>query len=77
MINSFFFISGTLVAHMTEHKGAINQICVSPDHNFFATCSDDGTIKIWDCSRFVKNFNNRSRVTYNQQGTIISDKFCV
>ncbi|RIA90300.1 hypothetical protein C1645_712201 [Glomus cerebriforme] len=59
---------GTLVAHMTEHKGAINQICVSPDHNFFATCSDDGTVKIWDCSRFVKNFNNRSRVTYNQQG---------
>ncbi|CAG8479194.1 448_t:CDS:10 [Funneliformis mosseae] len=43
---------GTLVAHMTEHKGAINQICVSPDHNFFASCSDDGTIKIWDCSRF-------------------------
>ncbi|PKY37517.1 ARM repeat-containing protein [Rhizophagus irregularis] len=59
---------GTLVAHMTEHKGAINQICVSPDHNFFASCSDDGTVKIWDCSRFVKNFNNRSRVTYNQQG---------
>lgn len=53
---------------MTEHKGAINQICVSPDHNFFASCSDDGTVKIWDCSRFVKNFNNRSRVTYNQQG---------
>ncbi|CAI2161442.1 16883_t:CDS:10 [Funneliformis geosporum] len=61
---------GTLVAHMTEHKGAINQICVSPDHNFFASCSDDGTIKIWDCSRFVKNFNNRSRVTYNQGGKI-------
>ncbi|CAG8648873.1 9055_t:CDS:10, partial [Acaulospora morrowiae] len=59
---------GTLVAHMTEHKAAVNQICVSPDHNFFATCSDDGTVKIWDCSRFVKNFNSRSRVTYAQQG---------
>ncbi|RHZ45574.1 hypothetical protein Glove_669g16 [Diversispora epigaea] len=58
---------GTLVAHLTEHKAAVNQICVSPDHNFFATCSDDGTIKIWDCSRFVKNFNCRSRITYSQQ----------
>ncbi|CAG8529080.1 6880_t:CDS:10, partial [Scutellospora calospora] len=74
---------GTLIAHMTEHKLAINQICVSPDHNFFASCSDDGTVKIWDCSRFVKNFNNRSRVTYDQLGgkikcmTFIDSTHCI
>ncbi|CAG8628971.1 18854_t:CDS:10 [Dentiscutata erythropus] len=74
---------GALVAHMTEHKLSINQICVSPDHNFFASCSDDGTIKIWDCARFVKNFNSRSRVTYSQQGgkikcmTFIDSTHCI
>ncbi|KAF0433331.1 ARM repeat-containing protein [Gigaspora margarita] len=74
---------GTLVAHMTEHKLSINQICVAPDHNFFASCSDDGTVKIWDCARFVKNFNSRARVTYNQQGgkikcmTFIDSTHCI
>ncbi|CAG8444654.1 3441_t:CDS:10 [Ambispora leptoticha] len=59
---------GTLVAHLTEHKGAINQICVSPDHNFFASGSDDGLIKIWDCGRLEKNVTSRSRLTYNLLG---------
>ncbi|CAG8467942.1 599_t:CDS:10 [Ambispora gerdemannii] len=62
---------GTLVAHLTEHKGAINQICVSPDHNFFASGSDDGTIKIWDCGRLEKNVTSRSRLTYNLLGSPI------
>ncbi|KAG9284442.1 hypothetical protein G9A89_023699 [Geosiphon pyriformis] len=56
---------GTLVAHLTEHKATINQICVSPDHSFFASASDDGTIKIWDCARLEKNVTSRSRLTYD------------
>ncbi|XP_077998060.1 phosphoinositide 3-kinase regulatory subunit 4-like [Glandiceps talaboti] len=60
---------GLLVAHLHEHKAAINRISVSHDHNFFATCSNDGSVKIWDCQRLEgKSIANRSRQTYNRQG---------
>ncbi|XP_006822003.1 phosphoinositide 3-kinase regulatory subunit 4-like, partial [Saccoglossus kowalevskii] len=60
---------GLLVAHLHEHKAAVNRISVSHDHNFFATCSNDGTVKIWDCHRLEgKSVANRSRQTYNRQG---------
>ncbi|KAI8600438.1 hypothetical protein EDD21DRAFT_323004 [Dissophora ornata] len=59
---------GTLVAHLAEHKAAVNQICLSPDHNFFASCSDDGSVKIWDTARLEKNVTNRARKTYNALG---------
>ncbi|SAM00828.1 hypothetical protein [Absidia glauca] len=59
---------GTLVAHFTEHTAGINQLAVSWDNLLFASCSDDGTVKIWDCSRLERNVTNRSRATYNQQG---------
>ncbi|CAJ0749231.1 3875_t:CDS:10, partial [Entrophospora sp. SA101] len=62
-------IASTLVAHITEHKASINQIRVSPDHNFVATCSDDGTVRIWDCGRFI-TFNCRSRITHIQKGKV-------
>lgn len=55
---------GTLIAHLTEHQGPINRVVVSPDHNFFVTCSDDGTIKIWDTTRLEKNVVNRARLTH-------------
>ncbi|KAG0304462.1 Serine/threonine-protein kinase [Dissophora globulifera] len=59
---------GTLVAHLAEHKASVNQICVSPDHNFFASCSDDGSVKIWDTARLEKNVTNRARMSYNALG---------
>lgn len=55
---------GTLVAHVREHSAAINCVRVSPDHIFFVTASDDGTIRIWDSSRLERNVANRSRITY-------------
>ncbi|KAJ3165023.1 Serine/threonine-protein kinase [Irineochytrium annulatum] len=68
---------GILAAHLTEHRGPINQIELSPDHNFFASCSDDGTVKIWDCQRLEKQVTNRARLTYAQQGgKILSVAFC-
>ncbi|KAL1922119.1 uncharacterized protein VTP21DRAFT_10761 [Calcarisporiella thermophila] len=59
---------GVLVAHLAEHRAAITQIAIAPDHAFFATASDDGTIKIWDSARLEKNATSRSRLTYNLQG---------
>ncbi|CAO3608965.1 unnamed protein product [Cunninghamella blakesleeana] len=59
---------GALVAHFTEHTAAINQLAISWDNLIFASCSDDGSVKIWDCSRLERNVTNRSRVSYNKQG---------
>ncbi len=60
---------GLLVAHLHEHRGAVNRIQVSQDQMFFATCSNDGTVKLWDCSKMEgKSVTNRSRHTYNKQG---------
>jgi WD40 repeat protein len=63
-------LSGTLVAHLAEHIAAINQIIISWDHTFFASCSDDGSVRIWDCSRLERNVTNRSRSTFNEQGKL-------
>lgn len=55
---------GQLVAVLGEHSGQINCIAVAPDHAFFITGSDDGTVRIWDTSRFERNVTHRSRHAY-------------
>lgn len=62
---------GNLVAHYGEHSGAVNRIVVAPDHAFFVTGSDDGTVKVWDAARLERNVASRSRQTYRhgQPGT--------
>lgn len=55
---------GVLVATFSEHIGAINRIVPSPDHAFFITGSDDGTVKVWDTLRLERNLAHRSRQTH-------------
>ncbi|KAL2799413.1 hypothetical protein BJX66DRAFT_293748 [Aspergillus keveii] len=55
---------GGLVALFGEHSGPVNRVVVAPDHSFFVTGSDDGTVKIWDTTRLEKNLTPRSRQTY-------------
>ena len=55
---------GTLVAAFSEHTEPINRVIPSPDHTFFITASDDGTVKIWDSLRLERNLAHRSRQTY-------------
>ncbi|KAE8348477.1 hypothetical protein BDV28DRAFT_143381 [Aspergillus coremiiformis] len=55
---------GGLVVIFGEHNGPVNRVVVAPDHAFFATASDDGTVKVWDTSRLEKNLTPRSRQTY-------------
>ncbi|PGH18425.1 VPS15 protein kinase [Helicocarpus griseus UAMH5409] len=55
---------GNLVAMLGEHSGPINRVVVAPDHAFFVTASDDGTLKIWDTTRLEKNLTPRSRQTH-------------
>ncbi|EQL36057.1 VPS15 protein kinase [Blastomyces dermatitidis ATCC 26199] len=55
---------GNLVAMFGEHSGPINRVVVAPDHAFFVTASDDGTLKVWDTTRLEKNVTPRSRQTH-------------
>lgn len=56
--------TGTLVALFGEHSAPVNRVVVAPDHSFFVTGSDDGTVKVWDTTRLEKNLTPRSRQTY-------------
>ncbi|GAP86387.1 putative protein kinase [Rosellinia necatrix] len=56
--------TGRLVATFSEHRGAINRIVPSPDHQFFITGGDDGSVKVWDSSRLERNVTHRARQTH-------------
>jgi len=53
--------SGKVVTTFSEHAGAINRVVVSPDHVFFLTGGDDGTVRVWDTQRLERNISHRSR----------------
>ncbi|KAM0239090.1 hypothetical protein ACHAPO_003058 [Fusarium lateritium] len=52
---------GQLVATFAEHKSAVNRVLLSPDHVFFITGGDDGTVRVWDTARLERNITHRSR----------------
>ncbi len=53
--------SGKMVTTFSEHTGAINRVVVSPDHVFFLTGGEDGTVRVWDSQRLERNISHRSR----------------
>ena len=55
---------GHLVATFWEHKGPINRIVASPDHVFFVTGGNDGSVRVWDTARLERNITHRSRQTH-------------
>ncbi|KAM6450001.1 phosphoinositide 3-kinase regulatory subunit 4 isoform 1-T3 [Liasis olivaceus] len=69
---------GLLVAHLHEHKSAVNRIRVSDEHSIFATCSNDGTVKIWDSHKMEgKTTTTRSILTYSRiGGRVMTLTFC-
>jgi WD40 repeat protein len=56
---------GVLIAHLQEHTKAINRLAVARDNVFFASGSDDGTVRIWDCRRLERDVSFRSKLTYD------------
>ncbi|TYH69060.1 hypothetical protein ES332_D05G030400v1 [Gossypium tomentosum] len=60
---------GVLVAHLQEHRSAVNDISVSNDHSFFVSASDDSTVKVWDSRKLEKDISFRSRLTYHLEGS--------
>ncbi|DBA85444.1 TPA: hypothetical protein ACH3X2_006119 [Trebouxia sp. C0005] len=59
---------GVLVAHLAEHRQGVNQLAVAGNGLFFATASNDETVKVWDCRRLEKDVSFKSRLTYASQG---------
>lgn len=60
---------GVLIAHLQEHRSAVNDIAISTDHSFFVSTSDDCTVKIWDSRKLEKDISFRSRLTYHLDGS--------
>ncbi|KAL6560993.1 Serine/threonine-protein kinase [Orobanche hederae] len=60
---------GVLVAHLQEHRSAVNDISISMDQHFFVSASEDSTVKIWDCKKLEKDISFRSRLTYSLGGS--------
>lgn len=68
-VQSRWVPKGLLVAHLHEHKAAINRLQVSSDFTHFATASDDGSVKLWDLQKLDgRSLINKSRQTYTRQG---------
>ncbi|KAJ8911373.1 hypothetical protein NQ315_014204 [Exocentrus adspersus] len=58
-------LKGRLVAHLHEHRGAINKLCALPDTPLFASCSADGSVRLWDCAKLEgRTIANRSKQQY-------------
>ena len=57
-------LEANLISHLNAHTDAITGLAVSPDHVFFATASDDKTVKVWDSARLERNVTTKPRHIY-------------
>nr|XP_019002677.1 VPS15 protein kinase [Kwoniella mangroviensis CBS 8507]OCF66138.1 VPS15 protein kinase [Kwoniella mangroviensis CBS 8507] len=62
----------TMIAHLTQHEGAITAIVTSPDSLFFATASEDASIHIWDSARLERSVTTKPRLTYRMDARVAS-----
>lgn len=64
------------MAHLHEHKAAVNRIRVSDEHAIFATASNDGTVKVWDSQKMEgKTTTTRWRRTQSNR-ELINPRVC-
>lgn len=59
---------GILLAHLHEHKGAVNKLIVVPGSTQFVSCSSDATIKFWDCA----GVSTKPQVLFKSKQTFVS-----
>lgn len=56
--------SGALIHHLTEHSQAVSQLVVAQDESFFASGSDDGSVKIWPTNGMIDQVLLSSQATF-------------
>lgn len=75
----------TLLAYLHEHRAAVNRLVnlsgTNPAANtrgFFGSCSNDGTVKLWDVTKMEgSSYVNKSKSMYNRgAGPVISLSPC-
>lgn len=71
---------GELVCTLSDHKAAVNKLAIARDNVFIASCSDDGTVKIWrayesEDENLVVSPRTAER-TYTQGGKLVSMVIC-
>nr|XP_018916322.1 PREDICTED: phosphoinositide 3-kinase regulatory subunit 4 [Bemisia tabaci] len=71
-------LRGTLVAHLYEHKASVNRMVTFPNSPLFASCSADGSIRLWDAVKMEgRNIANRSRQVFNSHyGPLVGLSLC-
>ncbi len=79
ILRLFYFVTcmilGFTLYAQNGHTGAVNDISIHPDGVRFASCSDDGTIIVWDAerkqaiSRFQAHNDYALCVAYSPDGT--------
>ena len=56
--------AGVLVSHTAEHTGCVNGLDVASDSSFLVSCSDDGSVKVWDADALDGHLVGASSATY-------------
>ncbi|ORY34315.1 hypothetical protein BCR39DRAFT_556705 [Naematelia encephala] len=62
----------TMIAHLTQHIGAVTAVVTSPDQLFFATASADSQVLIWDTAKLERSVTAKPRLTYRMDGPVSS-----
>ncbi|KAK8845442.1 hypothetical protein IAR55_006155 [Kwoniella newhampshirensis] len=70
--NSVSPLGVTMIAHLTQHVGAITAIVTSPDSLFFATSSEDTQILVWDSARLERSVTTKPRLSYKMDAPVAS-----
>jgi WD40 repeat protein len=72
-INVFSAETSALLATLEGHQYRIYDMCFFPDGSQLVTCSQDGSIRVWDLSTFAEvrrqTFENMRRICIDSTGT--------
>ncbi len=61
------------IASLNEHNKSVAKLAVAPDNSFFASCSTDKTVKIWQCKGVDHTAFPRSSLTYTGHSGPVTD----
>lgn len=62
-----------IVTMMREHTQTVHRMCVSQDQTFFASASNDRTVKIWQVKGLERNSTPKSSMTYIKHSAPVTD----